>query len=97
MLKMGKGNGADGEFVLYEDEFDNYNYEKGSCSTITLQWDNEKNVLTFGDRQGSFPGMLDLRTFHIVIVSPNYGTGVEATEEVEKTVKYSGVEQLVVF
>jgi alpha-D-xyloside xylohydrolase len=89
--------GADGEFVLYEDEFDNYNYEKGSCSTITLQWDNEKNVLTFGDRQGSFPGMLDLRTFHIVIVSPNYGTGVEATEEVEKTVKYSGVEQLVVF
>jgi alpha-D-xyloside xylohydrolase len=89
--------GADGEFVLYEDEFDNYNYEKGSYSTITLQWDNEKNVLTFGDRQGSFPGMLDLRTFHIVIVSPNYGTGVEATEEVEKTVKYSGVEQLVVF
>ncbi|HLP17023.1 MAG TPA: glycoside hydrolase family 31 protein, partial [Bacteroidota bacterium] len=27
--------GADGEFTLYEDEFDNYNYEKGKYSTIT--------------------------------------------------------------
>jgi alpha-D-xyloside xylohydrolase len=26
--------GADGEFVLYEDENDNYNYEKGAYSTI---------------------------------------------------------------
>ncbi len=89
--------GADGEFVLYEDEFDNYNYEKGIYSTITFTWDDAKKVLTINDRKGSFPGMLDLRTFQVVIVSPNHGTGVEATEQVEKSVKYNGVEKKVVF
>ena len=29
--------GADGEFVLYEDEFDNYNYENGAYSTISFK------------------------------------------------------------
>ena len=29
--------GADGKFTLYEDENDNYNYEKGAYSTITLR------------------------------------------------------------
>ena len=35
--------GADGEFVLYEDENDNYNYERGQYSEIRFNW-NEKNV-----------------------------------------------------
>lgn len=30
--------GANGEFTLYEDEGDNYNYEKGAYSTITFNW-----------------------------------------------------------
>jgi alpha-D-xyloside xylohydrolase len=85
--------GAHGEFVLYEDEFDNYNYEKGAYSTITFKWDDKKQTLTINDRQGSFPGMLDLRTFRIVIVSPNHGTGVEATDHVEKIVKYNGAKK----
>ena len=35
--------GADGKFVLYEDEFDNYNYERGDYSEITFNWnDNTK-------------------------------------------------------
>jgi len=32
--------GANGEFTLYEDENDNYNYEKGMCSTIRFTWDD---------------------------------------------------------
>jgi alpha-D-xyloside xylohydrolase len=89
--------GADGDFTLYEDEFDNYNYEKGLYSTITFRWDDVKKVLTIGDRQGSFPGMLDLRTFQIVTVSPNHGTGVEVPERIDKIIPYNGTKKKVVF
>ncbi len=89
--------GADGEFTLYEDENDNYNYEKGSYSTITFRWDDEKKALTIGDREGSFPGMLDQRVFRVVIVSPEHGTGIETTEKGEKAVKYNGAEKKIVF
>lgn len=60
--------GADGEFTLYEDENDNYNYEKGIYSTITFTWNDAKNVLTISDRKGEFPGMLLERKFNIVLV-----------------------------
>jgi alpha-D-xyloside xylohydrolase len=89
--------GAVGEFTLYEDENDNYNYEKGAYSTITFKWDDEEKVLTINDRKGSFPGMLKTRTFQVIIVSLNHGTGVEATEQVEKIVKYNGPEKKVAF
>ena len=58
--------GADGSFTFYEDEGDNYNYEKGVFSTITFHWDNARQVLTIGDRKGSFPGMLSKRKFTVV-------------------------------
>ncbi len=57
--------GADGEFTLYEDENDNYNYEKGIYSTITFIWDDSKKRLTIEDRKGSFPGMLEKRQFDV--------------------------------
>ena len=59
--------GADGSFVLYEDEGDNYNYEKGIYSTITFQWNDKSKILTIGARQGSYPGMLQQRQFTIVL------------------------------
>lgn len=34
--------GANGQFVLYEDEGDNYNYENGKFTTIHFSW-NDKN------------------------------------------------------
>ena len=89
--------GADGEFVLYEDECDNYNYEKGVYSTITFQWNNDKKELTIGKRKGSFPGMLKKRTFQVVIVSLNHGIGVDATDRIEKVVNYDGAEKKIVF
>ena len=48
--------GADGDFTLYEDENDNYNYEKGVYATIPLHWDDKAQTLTIGDRKGQFPG-----------------------------------------
>jgi len=48
--------GADGVFTLYEDENDNYNYEKGIHSTIAIKWNNKERKLTIANRKGSFPG-----------------------------------------
>ena len=59
--------GANGSFVLYEDEGDNYNYEKGVYSTITFSWNDKVRKLTVGARQGEFPGMLKSRKFMVVL------------------------------
>ena len=61
--------GANGSFTLYEDEGDNYNYEKGQYATITFQWNDKARTLTIGERKGSYPGMLQKRQF--TIVTPN--------------------------
>ena len=82
--------GADGKFVLYEDENDNYNYEKGAYSTINFNWDDKKKTLTIGDRSGSFPGMLAERKFNIVFVGKNNGVGINNVEAPGKVVNYSG-------
>ena len=73
--------GADGRFVLYEDEGDNYNYEKGAYSVIQFGWNDKTHTLTIGARKGSYPGMLQTRTF--TVVWPDGTT---------KTVNYQGQE-----
>ena len=74
--------GADARFELYEDEGDNYNYEKGLYSTITFRWDDKAQKLTISDRKGSFPGMLKNRSFTIVKIS--------SADKKEKVVNYTG-------
>ncbi len=63
--------GANGEFVLYEDEFDNYNYEKGLFSTIRFNWNDSNKTLTIAGREGEFPGMLKSRKFNIMLCDGN--------------------------
>lgn len=87
--------GADCEFNLYEDENDTYNYEKGVYSTISFKWDNSKRQMIIAKRKGSFPGMPTVRTFQIVLVSQNKGTGVGITDNPDKTVEYNGEEQVI--
>ncbi|HEX4485817.1 MAG TPA: glycoside hydrolase family 31 protein [Terriglobales bacterium] len=82
--------GADGDFTIYEDENDSYNYEKGAYATIRIHWDDAKQTLTIGDRKGQFPGMLESRTFRVTFVGENHGMGVDATENPDKVVSYSG-------
>ena len=82
--------GADGEFTLYEDENDNYDYEKGMYSTITFKWDDVKRTLTVNDRHGSFPGMIGDRTFNIVVVSQTNGDGMNPAVKFDKAISYSG-------
>lgn len=58
--------GANAEFILYEDEGDNYNYEKGAYSTIKLQWNDQKRELTINSREGKYKGMKTERELKIV-------------------------------
>ena len=76
--------GADGSFMLYEDEGDGYNYERGVYSTITFLWNDRSRTLTIGSRQGQYPGMLATRQFTIVL--PDGTT---------RTVTYDGSEQTI--
>ncbi len=89
--------GANGEFTLYEDENDNYNYEKGLYSTITFSWNNAGKTLTIGERKGSFPGVITDRKFNIVLVTKDKGTGTGNAVKYDKEVPYSGKKMVVKF
>ena len=81
--------GADGEFTLYEDQNDNYNYEKGVYATIDFAWNDKERTLTINKQKGAFPGMITKRKFNLIIVKPNHGTGIETTSP-DKTINYNG-------
>jgi alpha-D-xyloside xylohydrolase len=87
--------GANGEYTLYEDENDNYNYEKGVYSTIDFSWNDAKKVLIINERKGAFPGMLTERKFNIVKVSTGNGTGMDAVKKYNKVVDYTGMKLVV--
>lgn len=82
--------GADGEFTLYEDEGDNYNYEKGKYAVISFKWNEGTNTLTIDDRKGSFAGMLAKRKFNIILVDANKGISLDVTEKFDKELAYIG-------
>lgn len=82
--------GANAEFTLYEDEKDNYNYERGFHSTITMRWNDQSRMLTIDTRKGAFDGMLKTRNFNIVVVSKPNGLGVSTDVKFAKAVKYNG-------
>lgn len=71
--------GADGTFCLYEDEFDNYNYEKGAYSEIWMKWNDKKRTFTIESRKGEYQGMLHERTFVL-----------KTADGKEKTINYTG-------
>lgn len=87
--------GADGVFTLYEDENDNYNYEKGDFSVITMKWNDQSRILTIEDRKGIFPGMLQSRTFHLILVKQNKNNGMYPLVKYDQSVKYEGKKILV--
>lgn len=82
--------GASGKFILYEDQGDSYDYERGAYSEIPISWDDRAGRLTIGNRRGSFPGMLDHRTFKVIIVKDGRGTGIAASSQPDATIEYTG-------
>lgn len=66
-LKLYVYPGANGEFTLYEDEFDNYNYEQGAFSKINFMWDESHQKLTISKRVGTYAGIITSRNFTVIL------------------------------
>jgi alpha-D-xyloside xylohydrolase len=88
--------GTNGEFVLYEDESDNYNYEKGFYSLIKLIWDDAAKSFTIEERKGEFPGMKKNRIFYVSLVDEKNGIGSDISKE-KKIIEYAGKKQIIRF
>jgi alpha-D-xyloside xylohydrolase len=82
--------GADGAFDLYDDEGDSYRYEKGARSVIPIRWDESAGVLRFGRREGTYPGMAERRSFHVIWVGKGRGVGEAVAGSADATVEYLG-------
>jgi len=85
-------SGADAEFVLYEDEGINYNYEKGAYSKIEIQYNEQYKKLTIKERDGSFTGMVNERTFNVVFVGKSKAIAFDAQKTIGTKVVYEGKE-----
>ena len=82
--------GADGEFNLYEDSGDSYDYEHGAHSVIPMHWSESNRTLTIGQQKGEYPGMPASMEMKVVLVSAGHGTGLEPTANPDKLVVYNG-------
>ena len=81
--------GADSSFTVYEDEGDNYNYEKGESSSFEIIWNDKNNTLTISDRKGGYSGMTVSRKLKLVKVDRK--SGIDVTESINgKTIEYRG-------
>jgi alpha-D-xyloside xylohydrolase len=87
--------GQDGSFTLYEDEGDTYNYETGKYATITFTWNDATKQLSIGAQSGSYTGMLTNRTFNVVWVAANHGSGIGVTATADRVVQYTGAQVVV--
>lgn len=87
--------GKDGEFTLYEDENNNYQYEKGAFSNISFKWNEAAQTLTIGQREGRFPGMLQQRYFLVTFVGKENAAGPDTSNKTGKMITYNGIAKTV--
>jgi alpha-D-xyloside xylohydrolase len=83
--------GANGSFTLYEDAGESYDYEHGAYATIPFHWNDAAKTLTIGKRAGNYAGMLQRRTFRVVLVDQQRGGGLDDSAGA-RPVAYSGEE-----
>lgn len=86
--------GADANFVLYEDEDTNYNYETGKYLNIPFTYNERTKTLTVGKQQGAFEGMLTERSIKVVFVTPDNSVGDNIDIAKGQTIQYTGSEVL---
>jgi alpha-D-xyloside xylohydrolase len=84
--------GADGEFELYADSGDTYDYEKGLHRTVALHWDDVARTLVVGEGRGSYPGIPERIRIRLVVVSEAHGIGEEPAAESDAEALYEGRE-----
>ncbi|HEY1605573.1 MAG TPA: TIM-barrel domain-containing protein [Allosphingosinicella sp.] len=84
--------GADGSFSLYEDDGTSLGYQRGGFTRIPISWDERAGTLTIGARQGSFPTMLQTRTFRIRWITPGRPLDLDGADT---EILYDGTAQVV--
>ena len=89
--------GANARFVIYEDDNETYNYEKGQYATVELVWNDAARTLSIGDRKGAFQGMIPLRKYNVVVAAPDLNAGIAEAVNERKTIIYSGQKTIVKF
>jgi len=67
--------GADGEFLIYEDDGETYAYERGEYAVIPVKWLDGEGRLIIGDKAGSYE-LPELR-LKVVWVREGVGVGLE--------------------
>lgn len=82
--------GADGSFELYEDDGQSYAYESGGWSRIPVHFDNDKKMLTIGERTGYYDGMPLRRTFHLRWIRGEGDTATEFGQPPDAILEYNG-------
>ncbi len=89
--------GANGQFTIYEDENDNYNYEKGKYSEIPVIYNDTTKQLIIGNRKGSYDNLSHNKTFKIVWVHKGYGYGINSPFQCDTMVYYTGTQLVIPF
>lgn len=82
--------GKDADFNLYEDEGDNYNYEKGKFSIIGFHWNDQKKQLTVSKRQGEFTSMEKQRSFDIAVSKSGFDQNENQPKPAGRLISYNG-------
>jgi len=82
--------GADGSFLLYEDEGDGYNYEQHAFSTIQISWQDATRQLILAERSGRYSGMPEKREFQLVLHAGAQLERALSGANIKKQVIYQG-------
>ncbi|MCF0167682.1 MAG: DUF5110 domain-containing protein, partial [Bacteroidales bacterium] len=82
-------SGADGAFILYEDDGISYRYERGEFSCIPFIWNNDESTLKIGMRIGDYEGMAKERRINVKLVT---ATGTKTS-----SIDYTGAEASIKF
>ena len=83
-------SGKDGQFDLYEDDGTTNGYSRGEWSRILVSYNEASGTLTIGARQGTFPGMIANRVFHVRWISGPAADAVKFDAKPGQSVSYSG-------
>ena len=85
--------GKDGSFNLYEDEGENYNYEKGEFSTIPMSYSEANKTLTIGERKGSYKNMPETRSIKIYFIDKEQAKPFDLNQKADAEIQYNGTTQ----
>ncbi|MEL9939530.1 MAG: glycoside hydrolase family 31 protein [Ignisphaera sp.] len=79
--------GRDGEFMIYLDDGETYDYEKGFYAVIPIRWVEKENKIIIDEKKGAMS--IGSMKFKIVLVDKGRGVGIEESKP-DIEVEYSG-------